>query len=655
MSVRSHDVPRGEGKRADAGRWIRRHPVKTALAIVLAALVVLILLWDWNWLKRPIQSQVQLRTGREFVIGGDLDVDLGRITTVRAQQLRFGNAGWSREPTMASADAVELQIEAWPLLRGDVRLPSIRLLRPHALLEIHPKTGEGNWVFERRGGRSPTFDSVWIDDGDLRFLDARQRTDIRVDLASRAPGAGESAPAVAAKGGGRWRGNAFTVNGGAESPLQLRDRERPYRLDLRATAGNTRAHARGTMTDPLHLTDMDLRMALSGQDLADLYPLMGIAIPHTPPYSLDGRLTRDGNTWHYDGFTGRVGDSDLSGSASIDAGGERPYFRANLISKRLDLDDLAGFVGGAPQRGAGETTNAQLAAQSAQAQARPRVLPSTPYELEKLRAMDADVRLRAQRIDAPKLPLDDMDAHLKLERGLLRLDPLDFGVADGDVRSTITMDARSSTIRTRADITAHRLDLARLLPDVKLADDAIGKVGGHVALAGTGNSIAAMLGSSNGDIALGMGRGQISNLLMEFAGIDIAEIAKFKLAGDRKVPIRCAFGDFAVRDGVMTARSLAFDTTDTILIGSGTISLKDETFDLVIRPRPKDRSLLSLRTPLTVTGTFKQPSFKPNTALLGLRGALAIALGTITPPAALLATLELGPGEDASCGGRYAK
>lgn len=655
MSVRSHDVPRGEGKRADAGRWIRRHPVKTALAIVLAALVVLILLWDWNWLKRPIQSQVQLRTGREFVIGGDLDVDLGRITTVRAQQLRFGNADWSREPTMASADAVELQIEAWPLLRGDVRLPSIRLLRPHALLEIHPKTGEGNWVFERRGGRSPTFDSVWIDDGDLRFLDARQRTDIRVDLASRAPGAGESAPAVVAKGGGRWRGNAFTVNGGAESPLQLRDRDRPYRLDLRATAGNTRAHARGTMTDPLHLTDMDLRMALSGQDLADLYPLMGIAIPHTPPYSLDGRLTRDGNTWHYDGFTGRVGDSDLSGSASIDAGGERPYFRANLISKRLDLDDLAGFVGGAPQRGAGETTNAQLAAQSAQAQARPRVLPSTPYELEKLRAMDADVRLRAQRIDAPKLPLDDMDAHLKLERGLLRLDPLDFGVADGDVRSTITMDARSSTIRTRADITAHRLDLARLLPDVKLADDAIGKVGGHVALAGTGNSIAAMLGSSNGDIALGMGRGQISNLLMEFAGIDIAEIAKFKLAGDRKVPIRCAFGDFAVRDGVMTARSLAFDTTDTILIGSGTISLKDETFDLVIRPRPKDRSLLSLRTPLTVTGTFKQPSFKPNTALLGLRGALAIALGTITPPAALLATLELGPGEDASCGGRYAK
>lgn len=103
--------------------------------------------------------------------------------------------------------------------------------------------------------------------------------------------------------------------------------------------------------------------------------------------------------------------------------------------------------------------------------------------------------------------------------------------------------------------------------------------------------------SANGDIALGMGRGQISNLLMEYAGLDIYEVLKFLVIGDRRVPIRCAFGDFAVRDGVMTARALAFDTTDTIIVGEGSISLRDETLDLRLRPRPKDRSLLSLRSP----------------------------------------------------------
>ena len=40
---------------------------------------------------------------------------------------------------------------------------------------------------------------------------------------------------------------------------------------------------------------------------------------------------------------------------------------------------------------------------------------------------------------------------------------------------------------------------------------------------------------------------------------------------------------------------------------------------------------------------------------VGLRAAIALTLGSIAPPAALLATLELGGGEDAQCGGKYAK
>jgi uncharacterized protein involved in outer membrane biogenesis len=283
------------------------------------------------------------------------------------------------------------------------------------------------------------------------------------------------------------------------------------------------------------------------------------------------------------------------------------------------------------------------------------VLPDKPYDLGKLRSMDADVRLKAHRINAPSLPLDDMDAHLKLNDGIVELVPLNFGVAGGDIRSTIRMDAREALIRTRAQVSARRLNLSKLFPDAKLTQDAVGLIGGDIAIAGTGNSIAAMLGSADGDIALGMGHGQISNLLMELAGIDIAEALKFLLTKDRKVPIRCAFGDFAVKDGLMQSRALAFDTEDTIIVGQGNISLKDETLDLELRPRPKDRSILALRSPLVVGGTFKDPSFHPDFKRLGLRGALAVTLGSIAPPAALLATLELGPGKDSSCGGKYAK
>ncbi|MCZ3114883.1 hypothetical protein NYZ21_20820, partial [Acinetobacter baumannii] len=93
--------------------------------------------------------------------------------------------------------------------------------------------------------------------------------------------------------------------------------------------GATRAHARGILLDPVRLRDFDLRLALSGKNLEDLYPLLGLSMPPTPPYSVDGRLGRDIRgaltTWRYHDFTGRVGDSDLAGDVDVTTGGPRPF------------------------------------------------------------------------------------------------------------------------------------------------------------------------------------------------------------------------------------------------------------------------------------------------------------------------------------------
>jgi uncharacterized protein involved in outer membrane biogenesis len=97
------------------------------------------------------------------------------------------------------------------------------------------------------------------------------------------------------------------------------------------------------------------------------------------------------------------------------------------------------------------------------------------------------------------------------------------------------------------------------------------------------------------------------------------------------------------------SRSLAFDTTDTVILGKGSIDLDHERFDLVLRPRPKDVSPVSLRGPLEIGGTFKDPSVTPKPGPLAARFAAAAALFAVTPPAALLALIETGPGEDVDC------
>lgn len=645
-----------ERKAVPAFDILRRHPWLGATGLVAIAIALLVLFWDWNWFRKPLCRIVQAKTERACEIAGDLDVGLGRVTRVSADRVRFGNASWSKRGDMARAERIVVDFELWPaLLHRDFRIARLRMNRPDVLLETGPG-GKGNWVFgDQTANAQARFGDLWIENGRLRFFDPANKTDIDIEVASEAAKIpGEGAP-ILAQGSGRWRGNPFTLQGRGESPLELRDAERPYRIDATASAGTTHAHAVGTLLDPLRFRDFDLRLALRGQDLGDLYPLLGIAIPPTPPYRLDGRLTRTihgpaSSTWRYDGFTGVVGDSDLAGYAHVTTGGERPYLRADLRSKRLDFDDLAGFVGAAPKAGGGESTNPELAAQAAKQAASPRLLPDTPYRLDKLRAMDADVRLRAGRINTQKIPLDDMDAHLSLENGLLRLDPLDFGIAGGDIRSNIRMDARESAIRTRADVAARGLDLAKLLPEVRLGKTAIGKVGGDIAVTGTGNSIARILGSADGDARMQMGEGRISKLLMEYAGLDLAGVLRIKLTHDRQIPIRCMAADFAVKDGVMTARNLTFDSAETRLEGSGTIDLRNETLDLTVRPRTKGFSPLSLRSPLYVRGSFKQPRFTPDYARMGLRAGAAVALATVAAPAAaLLATSDLGQGRNAPC------
>jgi uncharacterized protein involved in outer membrane biogenesis len=193
------------------------------------------------------------------------------------------------------------------------------------------------------------------------------------------------------------------------------------------------------------------------------------------------------------------------------------------------------------------------------------------------------------------------------------------------------------------------MQINRLIPKVETLKTSFGRLDGRINLSGRGNSVAAWLAHSSGDVAALTGRGQFSNLLLEFLGLDGGEIIKFLLEGDRNVELRCAALAFDVEKGVMNGRSLLFDTSDTIFRGAGNISLADERMDLVVRQQPKDKSILALRTPLRVRGTFAAPKVGVEVAPLAARGAAALALAAINPLLALAATVETGPGKDADC------
>jgi uncharacterized protein involved in outer membrane biogenesis len=81
------------------------------------------------------------------------------------------------------------------------------------------------------------------------------------------------------------------------------------------------------------------------------------------------------------------------------------------------------------------------------------------------------------------------------------------------------------------------------------------------------------------------------------------------------------------------------------------VNLAQETLDLTLVPRTKVVSLVSLRSPIHITGGFRSPAVALDRGRVVARGAGAVALGLINPLLALLPLVDPGPGVQAGCGG----
>lgn len=626
------------------------------LAAILLA-VLFIAIYGWNWLRGPIERMATAKTGRALVINGDLSLKFGWPSPrFRADGVSFANPAWAKEKQMIAAEAVEITIDLPQLLARTLVFTDVRLERPVIFLE-QGVDGRKNWLLDleqQDEGARVRIDRLSLNHGLLGYDDAARKTRVRAEV-STASTPGESGLEFSAQG--HYKGLPLKAHGKGGPVLGLRDATTPYPLQVDATVGRTGVKAAGSITSLLNLSAVDLRLALHGDSLADLFPLLGMAFPETRAYVTDGHLLHSDRTWRYEKFSGRIGGSDIAGSVRVTTGGKRPALQAELLSKHLDFADLGPVIGARPER-----VPAARKALAAKAQpvlltaAKPtpasaRLLPDLPFKIDRWNSVDAEVGLKAGSIrGAGALPLDDLVVHLSLRDSVLRLDPLDFGIAGGHLDAVISLDGSQDPIQAKARLRAKKLSLARLLPSAQLGKSGIGHLSGEFDLVGHGNSVGGMLASSSGKLGLVVSDGKISRLTMEKAGLHLWEILELKVTGDKLITLRCAIADFAVKDGTMHAEALIFDTEITTISGSGRIDLGRERLDLTFKQKTKNTSPLALRSPLRVHGSFDRPVVEVDKGRVAVRALGALGLGLVNPLLALLPLIDAGPGKDSDCG-----
>jgi len=436
---------------------------------------------------------------------------------------------------------------------------------------------------------------------------------------------------------GTYNKTPVSGSGKVGGVLALQDANRPFPVQADVKAGDLHVGLVGTITDPAHLAAVDLRLWLQGNSMARLYSLTGVTLPDTPPYATEGRLVGQfkstGNVFKYENFTGRVGGSDINGSLTYTAREPRPLLQGELVSRLLQFSDLAPVIGA--------DSNASKAKRGdATAQPSSKALPVEEFRTDRWKAIDADVKFTGRRIVKDvNLPITDLYTHVVMTDGVLSLEPLKFGVAGGTLASDIHLDGSATPLKGRFAMSARHVKLKQLFPNFKTMQNALGEINGDAALTATGNSPAALAASSNGEVKALVTDGTVSRLLMEAAGLNVANVVYEKLFGNRDVKINCAAADFVATNGVLESRVFALDTDDAVIDIDGNVNMRDESMDLGVHPHTKGFRVFSLRSPLYVKGTFKDPHVGVNAAALALRGGAAVGLGLINPFAALIPLL----------------
>lgn len=631
-------------------KWV----VSALLALVILA-VLFIALFGWNWLRAPLEKKVLEQTGRALQIKGDLDVTLGwPWPRVEANSVTFANPPWAVQPQMLTADLVAFSIHLPQLLAQNLVMTDLHLVRPLVALELGAD-GRKTWLLDlnqQDDSASIRIDRLTLDQGVVAYSDTKGKTSIQAELSTRAASADDRSTArVNFSAKGKFKGLPLVAKGTGDTVLALRDEDTPYGLNVDATVGPTRIQADGYVTSLVKFSAIDMQLALSGDSLNQLFPLTGIALPATRDYVAQGHLVRKGNTLRYSDFTARIGNSDLAGWWQIKTGGKRPLLTGDLVSAKLALEDLGPVIGARP--GSVSAAKQALALTGPAGAITPkgkRVIPDLPFKFENWDTLDADVNFNAKSLRQAKyMPLESLNTHLSLKDAVLTLDPLQFDVAGGQLNGAISLDGRHDPIHAKAKVQIKRLSLAKLLPLDQKGQATISQIGGNIDLSGNGNSVGTMLANANGSLALLVSGGEISQMMMEKAGLHLWEIFRLTVTGDKQVKLRCAVGNFDVKAGTMTVDTLLLDTQVTTLLGTGSIDLAQEKLDLTLTQKTKNTSPLALRSPIHISGNFANPIVQVDQGRLAARALGAVALGVVNPLLALLPLIDAGPGQDSDC------
>lgn len=599
------------------------------LALIVIALVAIPFFVPVEAFKPRIAAAVKDATGRSLAIDGEISLSLLPRVALTVENVAFENASWAGEKPLAELKALDVRVDPFGLLSGDLRIESFVLTEPTIRLSV-ARDGRQNWVLEPmvkapqqpaeeaapdNGGAAIsglTLGDVRIIDGLVIYSDLRSQQQYEVSKVNVSVSAESLEAPFAVDGSFSW--NEKTVSVSLEAS----------RLGAFVGGGATELDVAIT-SDPLNVRfDGDLKNAaareMEGNVSVDVPSIKGAAAWAGSPidmrddalerFSLTGRVQSRGDVHNFTADSVVLDKIEAEGRLAADLSGRKPNLQGQLDVATLDVT---------PYLPPPSTQGAK-----AQSPAGGKVAASgwseERLDISGLNALNADFVVTAANILIRDIEIGRSELALKIVNGVLTADLRDFNLYGGNGRGTFVVDGSGNVPVIREEFSLTGVDAEPLLTDAAEFERLSGTAATEISLTARGRSQAELVRALSGE-------GRIAFVDGAIKGINVAAMVRNVTTAFTNIGSPAQKTDFAQLSGTFTVTNGLLRNDDLLLLnplvrvrGSGTVDIPSRTVDYRLTPKAvaslegqgAEAAEEGIGVPVLITGPWSDLSARPD-------------------------------------------
>ncbi len=334
----------------------------------------------------------------------------------------------------------------------------------------------------------------------------------------------------------------------------------------------------GKIAAPATPSGIDLTINAKVDRVSGIEKFFTLDLPDLPAFTASGRVTDVRDGYAVGGLKLGYGVTTVDGDVAVTRGPRRFKVTAKISAP---IFEVPGFVTAAAADGA-----------AAVAPSGGRLIPDTPLPLDLLRAIDADLDVRIEKLKfGDATPLGPVLVKAVITDGRLTADPVQVTIqATQTLNVTGSIDAsnpKSGVVALNIDGTG--IDFGEFLARTGRKGSMTGGLTDfQLRMTGRGTTPRAVLGGMNGSLRMSTGPAVIHNLNFNLGVGLLQGVINFAnpfRSTDPDTSLKCFATNVKVQDGLISFdRSIALETARFNMVMSGTVNLRTEALDFGVTP-----------------------------------------------------------------------